>query len=222
MTIAWTDLAGTPGAAKALVNDIDLELIDPSSGVHKPWILNKDNPSSAAQRGVNSIDNVEQVLVDSSQAGTWTIRVKGTSIQSEQAFAIVSNIGFPCTNAYYLDSDGDGYGDENDMFEECSQPAGYASNNTDCNDNETSIHPGATEVCNGKDDDCNSQTADGSGESWYESACDGADTDLCTKGVYQCTNGSKTCSDTTGNTADVCDGVDNDCNPVTADGSDES
>ena len=60
--------------------------------------------------------------------------------------------------------------------------------------------------------DCNPATADGSGESWYNTPCDGSDTDLCNEGAWTCSGGSKTCSDTTGNTAEVCTGgLDEDC-----------
>ena len=92
VTTAWTDPAGTPGAATALVNDIDLELIDPSAGIHSPWTLDPASPSMPATTGINSVDNVEQVLVDSPEAGLWKIRVIGTSIQGTQSFVIVTNV----------------------------------------------------------------------------------------------------------------------------------
>jgi len=82
--------------------------------------------------------------------------------------------------------------------------------------------PSGPEVCDGVDNDCDPNTPDGADETWLGDPCDGADSDLCNEGAFQCVAGAMTCSDNTGDTLEICDGVDNDCNPATADGADET
>ena len=59
---------------------------------------------------------------------------------------------------WYRDLDNDGFGNLADYLRSCEQPSGYVANGTDCNDEEASIFPGASEICNGRDDDCDGVT----------------------------------------------------------------
>ncbi|MBC8048237.1 MAG: T9SS type A sorting domain-containing protein [Fimbriimonadaceae bacterium] len=55
---------------------------------------------------------------------------------------------------FYADADEDTYGDDGTTQSACTEPAGYVTNNTDCDDSNAAINPGATEVTNSVDDDC--------------------------------------------------------------------
>lgn len=62
---------------------------------------------------------------------------------------------------WYHDGDNDGFGDPTDLLNECFQPNGYISDNTDCDDQETFTNPGMTETCDGIDNDCANGVDDG-------------------------------------------------------------
>jgi hypothetical protein len=64
--------------------------------------------------------------------------------------------------SYYADADGDTYGDINNSQSFCSDPGNpFVTNDTDCDDTNVQVNPGATEIWeNGIDDDCNPSTSD--------------------------------------------------------------
>jgi hypothetical protein len=56
---------------------------------------------------------------------------------------------------YYVDADGDGFGDGEAAGLACAAPPGFAAADGDCDDGELSVNPGAVEVCgDGLDSDC--------------------------------------------------------------------
>jgi len=94
LTLCWIDPPAVAKAPKALVNDMDLELIHPLSGqTWKPWVLSAfphiDSLRKPATRKRDSLNNVEQITLDDPPAGNYLFRVSGYSLNgSPQAFHI--------------------------------------------------------------------------------------------------------------------------------------
>ena len=63
---------------------------------------------------------------------------------------------------YYVDADGDSFGDTNMPVERCTSQIGYVLDNTDCNDADGSVNPTSDEVCDGVDNNCDALIDDSS------------------------------------------------------------
>ncbi len=129
------------------------------------------------------------------------------------------------TSTWYADGDSDGFGDPATSTESCEQPSGFTSDDSDCDDESTDVHPEATEICDSVDNDCDGYIDDDdpdvSGPStWY------ADDDF--DGFGDPANSTESCEQPSGFISDdsdcddaasdvhpeateVCDSVDNDC-----------
>ncbi len=129
---------------------------------------------------------------------------------------------------YYADADGDGYGDATVSQSTCNgAPLGFVTSSNDCDDTNSAVNPGATEVCNGVDDDCNGLTDDGLTFLTYYVDGDGdgygagAGTSSCLPISGSVTNNGD-CDDNNNainpGAAEVCNNIDDDCNGLTDDG----
>ena len=126
-------------------------------------------------------------------------------------------------NTYYRDLDGDGYGNYWEIYIGCSPPAndpGWTIQPGDCNDWDSNIHPGATEICNWQDDDCNGQVDENTGTIWYQDY-DSDGYGLPGSGILACyappghTAAAGDCNDENSQinpaAIEICDGIDNNC-----------
>ncbi|MFQ3576881.1 MAG: S8 family serine peptidase, partial [Cytophagales bacterium] len=91
--IYWVDPQGTVGAAKALVNDLDMVVRQGGTSV-LPFVLNPSETSTAllnspATRGVDRLNNKEQVVIDN-PSGSYTVDVTGFAVpQGPQEYFLV-------------------------------------------------------------------------------------------------------------------------------------
>ena len=102
--IYWNDYPGTPYAAKALVNNLDLTVKDPSAVTHYPLVLNSTGAQVAnnAVEGIDSINNIEQFVLNNPAGGTYSCNVAGTSVPyGPQTFVVVWQFIQPSITVQY-------------------------------------------------------------------------------------------------------------------------
>ena len=98
ITMCWNDPAGEVPEIRlnnrdpVLVNDLDITM-QGNSTVYQPWTLNPEDPDAPAVTGDNSVDNVEQVVIENPGTSVFTVRIdhKGTLKNEKQEFSLVAS-----------------------------------------------------------------------------------------------------------------------------------
>ncbi|MEL6844235.1 MAG: peptidase S8, partial [Bacteroidota bacterium] len=82
--VYWMDNEAAPNAARALVNNLDINLQSPGGATTLPLVLDHTpDPTTLnfpAVPGVDSLNNVEQVRLYNPSAGNYTLNVTGTDV----------------------------------------------------------------------------------------------------------------------------------------------
>ena len=105
------------------------------------------------------------------------------------------------TRTHFADLDNDGVGDPTRAASVCAGSPGWVDDDTDCDDHNARIHPGAEEICDDLDNDCDGVTDD------FEQTCQVS----CGESVRSCRQGVWGVCSAPARVAELCDGLDNDC-----------
>ena len=127
------------------------------------------------------------------------------------------------TSTYFMDADGDEYGDASSTIDWCALPEGYVSQNQDCDDTDASINPDATEICDVFDNNCDGNINEGLATSTYFIDADGDEYGDASSTMDWCAlpdgyvSRNQDCDDSNASTSpeveEICDdGIDNNCN----------
>ncbi len=97
-TLAWNDPAASPGTDKALLNDLDFDIIyHPTDSIWLPWVLSSfphpDSLMQPARRAKDDLNNIEQVSLERPAAGSYGLRVKAPlGMTGQQVFSLTWQI----------------------------------------------------------------------------------------------------------------------------------
>jgi uncharacterized protein (TIGR02145 family) len=138
------------------------------------------------------------IVTIASECDSYTWSANGTAYTQSGTYSYFAdcqdytlNLTITPATAYYKDTDGDGYGVASSILYSCNGvPSGYAALTGDCDNNNSAIHPGATEICgNGIDDNCDGNIDEDCACTNPPTANAGSNTNVC-EGSTVSLNGS--------------------------------
>lgn len=163
-----------------------------------------------------------QTIASIGSGGTYSVTASSGGCDASAAAS--TNVTVLPLVTYYADADGDGYGNAAASIISCSAVSGYVTDYTDCNDADSGVKPGTSEICNNIDDNCDGQIDEGVKTTFYRDA-DGDGYGNAANSVVACTapsgyvSNNTDCNDNKASVnpgaLELCgNGVDDNCNGI--------
>lgn len=222
------------GASNTKINEATIQYRIGTSGsfTNLTGIEYQNNTTLQTGAGVTTPQNLQSktillpVACENQAVVQLRLVMRDVSGVGSRVSMAIDNISVCAESTFYADVDTDTYGDAASSVSSCNAPLGYVSNNTDCNDGNSAVHPGASEICNGIDDDCAGGADDGlTFLNYYTDGDSDGFGDMSASAVNSCSAvaGSVTnntdCNDANNSiypgAEDICNGgIDDDCDGI--------
>lgn len=219
--------SGAPETCNGVDEDCDGTV---DNGVSLTFYPDSDNDSHGAMEGAQQACSAPEGFVASSDDcndSNGSIYPGATELCDGVDNDCNESIDDGVTTTLYLDGDGDGFGSDTTITG-CAGTEGYATQGGDCNDDESTINPDATEICDELDNDCDGRTDEALFVTVYtDSDHDGFGNpeeqhELCNPDLNDYSSNGDDCNDADGainpDATEVCDSVDNNCDGQTDEG----
>ncbi|MBN2561462.1 MAG: hypothetical protein JXQ75_11090, partial [Phycisphaerae bacterium] len=156
-SVTVTDAHGCQGAGDIDVTVYDkteqMITVDPGTEICEGQTATLD--AGAGFSGYEWSTGATTQAIEATASGPYSVTVtdaNGCQCSAATTLTVVAR------DTWYADADGDGFGNADESIQACDRPAGYVSDNTDCDDTDATVNPGASEVADGKDNDCDGAT----------------------------------------------------------------
>ncbi|MFM1931996.1 MAG: hypothetical protein RL226_1299 [Bacteroidota bacterium] len=147
-TIAGLQFADFSADNTTICAGESVQFTDLSTNNTNSWMWNFQGGTPASATDQNPI-------ITYYTPGVYTVTLTASNGTENDAETKSGYITVLANSTWYADMDGDGYGDPNNTMDFCSQPSGYVSDATDCDDSRNDVYPGAIGTGENIDNDCN-------------------------------------------------------------------
>ncbi len=137
----------------------------------RDWYIDSDmdgygNPEAPS---IRDVERPSGYVANNQDCDDTNAAINPAAIELDDGYDNNCNDEIDELSDWYEDFDADGFGNPSVTSSAIEQPIGYVASNTDCDDLDPDVHPGAEDIFDGVDNNCDGEVDEGTLD-WYADA----------------------------------------------------